>query len=89
MTIAALLLLEAAVTATLGALLGIAMLYAALVVAQPMIDATYGLYLPIDPPTAREYLTLAAVVAASAIVSLIPALRAYRLSLSDGMMVKT
>ena len=89
MTIAALLLLEAVLTATLGALLGVALLYAALVIAQPMIDATYGLYLPIEPPTMREYLTVLAVIIASAIVSLIPALRAYRMSLSDGMMVRT
>ena len=34
-------------------------------------------------------LVLFAVVAASAIVSLIPALRAYRLSPADGMMVRT
>ena len=34
-------------------------------------------------------LVLIAVVAAGAIVSAIPAIRAYKLSLSDGMMVRT
>ena len=89
LTITGLLLTEAALTACLGAVLGIGMLYMALAVTQPIIDSAYGLYLPITWPTSREFLTLVAVVTASAIVSMIPALRAYRLSLADGMVVRT
>ena len=36
----------------------------------------------------REVWVLLSVVAASAIVSMVPALRAYRMSVADGMMVK-
>ena len=84
-----LLVLEAILTAAAGAVLGLGLLYVGLFVAQPIIDNAFGLFLPIGPPAIREFLVLLAVVAASAIVSLVPALRAYRLSLADGMMVRT
>jgi len=64
-------------------------LYAGLFIGQPMIDSAFGLWLPIEPPSLREIYVLIAVVLASAIVSMIPALRAYRMSLADGMSVKT
>jgi putative ABC transport system permease protein len=82
------LVLEAALMAALGAVLGVVVLYAGLAVAQPVVDQAFGLWLPIEAPTLREVLVLAGVVLAGAIVSLVPALRAYRMSLADGMMVK-
>ncbi len=84
-----LLVFEAILTAAAGAMLGLGMLYLGLVVAQPMIDSAFGLFIPIDPPAFKELLVLISVVAAGAGVSLVPALRAYRLSLADGMTVKT
>ncbi len=84
-----LLVLEAILTAAAGALLGLGLLYAALVVAQPLVDSAFGLFLPIEPPALREIYVLLGVVAAGAIVSVIPALRAYRLSVADGMMVRS
>ena len=87
-TILGLLVLEAALMAAVGAVLGFALLYAGLWVAQPLVDAAYGLWLPIDAPSGREIAVLGAVVLAAAVASLVPALRAYRLSLADGMMVR-
>ncbi len=86
--ILALLVLEAVLMAAIGAVLGLGLLYAGLMVGQPLIDSAFGLWLPIEPPTMREGWVLLAVIAASAIVSMIPALRAYRMSLADGMMVR-
>ena len=83
-----LLVLEASLMAAIGAILGLMFLYIGLIIAQPLVDSAFGLWLPIDPPTLREVWVLLSVIAASAIVSLVPALRAYRLSLADGMMVK-
>ena len=88
-TIMGLLVLEAVLTAAVGALLGVLFLYLGLTVAQPMIDSAFGLWLPIEAPSIRELWVLLGVVAAGAIVSMVPAFRAYRLSLADGMMVKT
>lgn len=87
-TILGLLVLEAMVMAALGAALGMALLYAGLAVARPVIDSAFGLWLPLEPPGMREFWVLLGVVGAAALVSLLPALRAYRLSLADGMMVR-
>lgn len=88
-TIFGLLVLEAVLMAAVGALLGLGLLYIGLTIAQPVVDSAFGLWLPIDAPSLREMWVVLAVVGAGAIVSLIPALRAYRMSLADGMMVKT
>ena len=88
-TIMGLLVLEAVLTTAVGALIGVLLLYGALIVAQPFIDSAFGLWLPVEAPSLRELWVLLGVVAASAIVSLVPAVRAYRLSLADGMMVRT
>ena len=52
--ILSMLVLEAALTATFGALLGLSLLYLGLVIAQPIIDSAYGLWLPIEFPSTSE-----------------------------------
>ena len=88
LTILGLLVIEAILMAGAGAGLGTALLYSGLLVARPWVDAAFGLWLPIGLPTAWEIWILVSVVGAAALVGLIPALRAYRLSLADGMMVR-
>lgn len=88
-TIFGLWLIEAIVMATLGALIGVALLYLILMIAQPFVDASFGLWLPITAPSAQEVWVVLAVIIASIIVSLIPAIRAYRISVADGMLVQT
>jgi putative ABC transport system permease protein len=83
-----LLVLEAALMAAIGAILGLALLYVGLFIGQPLIDSAFGLWLPIDAPTMREVWVMLGVVVAGAIVSMVPALRAYRMSLADGMIVR-
>ena len=74
--------------AAAGAVLGLGLLYGGLVIAQPLVDSAFGLWLPIGLPDGRELAVLAGVIVAAGFVSLLPALRAYRLSLADGMMVR-
>jgi putative ABC transport system permease protein len=88
-TVLGLLVAEAGVLGAAGTLLGVALLYGALVVIRPIIDARFGLYLGIGPPAARELVTLLAIMAAGLVAGLLPGLRAYRLSLADGMTVRT
>jgi len=52
------------------------------------VDRAFGLWLPVEAPTLREMWVIMGVVVAGVIVSLVPALRAYRMSLADGMMVR-
>ncbi|MCB1019999.1 MAG: ABC transporter permease, partial [Acidobacteria bacterium] len=84
----ALLVLEAGLLATAGAALGVALVYAALFALQPWLEASVGFYLPIRPPTALHLSWLAGLVGAGMAIGLIPAWRAYRSALSDGLAVK-
>jgi putative ABC transport system permease protein len=88
-TVLGLLVAEAGLLGLLGALLGVILLYLALVIVRPLVDAEFGLYLEIGWLSRRELLSLLAIVVAGLLAGLLPALRAYRLSLADGMMVKT
>ena len=83
-----LLVLEAVLMAALGAILGLTLLYVGLFVGQPLIDSAFGLWLPIEAPTLRELWAMFGVIVAGAIVSIVPAMKAYRMSLADGMMVR-
>ncbi|GAA6182731.1 ABC transporter permease [Shimia sp. NS0008-38b] len=80
---------EAALISLLAVLLGVALLYTGLFIARGYIDATFGLYLDITWPTAREYLVLVSVVIAGTTVSLVPAMRGYFISLADGMQMRS
>jgi putative ABC transport system permease protein len=88
-TVLGLLLSEAGILSALGVILGVALTYAGLTVLQPIIDRTYGLFLEITPLTAFEWWVLVAIVAGGVLAGLLPALRAYSLSLADGMTVRT
>jgi putative ABC transport system permease protein len=87
-TVLGLLVAEAAVLVGAGIVLGFVLLYASLLLLQPYVDAGYGLHLPIEPPKAAELVTLGAIAVAGCLAGLLPALRAYRLSLADGMTVR-
>jgi len=89
LTILSLLVTEAGLLTFCGVALGAVLLYVALIALQPFIDRTYGLHIAIDPPTWDQLTVLAAIVAAGLVAGLLPALRAYRLSLADGMTVRT
>jgi putative ABC transport system permease protein len=88
-TILGLLTAEAALLILSGAVLGVALLYACLIGLQPYVDRVWGLHIAIEPLKRSELLSLAGIVAAGLLAGLLPAWRAYRLSLADGMTVRT
>jgi putative ABC transport system permease protein len=83
-----LLVLESGLLGLAGALSGVGLVYALLVLLKGFVESTFGLYLPIQPPTATAYMYIAAVVAASFLIGLVPAIKAYRNSLADGLSVR-
>ncbi len=87
--IMSLLVLEAMLMALIGVILGVAFLYAGLFLLRPMIDAQFNIWLPMTLPSLREIMVLLIVVLGAGIASLLPALRAYKLSIADGMTVKS
>ncbi len=88
-TVLGLLTAEAGLLTFAGVALGTALLYIALVVLRPLVDRLYGLHLSIDPLRWHEWQMLGAVLLAGILAGLLPAIRAYRLSLADGMTVRS
>lgn len=86
--IAGLLVLEAFALALAGALLGLALLYLGILVAREPLQAAYGLYLPLALPSAYEWSLLAAILAVALLMGGVPAWRAYRQSLADGLSIR-
>jgi putative ABC transport system permease protein len=78
---------EAAALSVAGVVLGVALLYGALVLARSFLLTRLGLAIEIGWPSPSEWLLLAAVLLAGVVSGLWPALRAYRYSLHDGMTV--
>ena len=86
--IVSLLVLESAFLATAGAIGGLALVYVLLAAGQSLVEAQVGLYIPIRPPGSTELLFLGAVVTAGFLMGFVPALKAYRTALHDGLAVK-
>ncbi len=80
---------ESLLITALGAVFGLAFLYGGLIIVQPILDTQFGLFLPIHPPSAGDCVLLALIVLAGFLAGLIPAFRAYRYSLADGMVIRT
>ncbi len=84
-TIVSLLVLESSVLALFGCALGVTLVYAGLALGQAPIEQRFGLHLSIRPLGATEWLYLAVVFGAGVIIGFVPALKAYRTSLVDGL----
>ncbi len=87
-TIVALLVAESTLLATAGAAVGVALVYTLIAAASSPVEARYGLALGMRPLGSVEWLFLALVVSAGTLVGVIPAWKAYRSSLADGLSVK-
>ena len=87
-TIFGLLVSEAGVLTLAGVVLGTGLLYLLMFALRPVIDARFGLHLAIGAPSAAEGIMLAAIVGAGFLAGSLPAWRAYRRSLADGMTVR-
>jgi putative ABC transport system permease protein len=72
-----------------GLLLGILGLLAAVASLGTWFEARFGIVVRLASPTERELVLLAAILLAGWLASLVPGVRAYRLSLTDGLQPKT
>jgi putative ABC transport system permease protein len=68
--------------------LGVGLVYGLLLVFQPVVEQTFGLYIPIMALSGVEYGYVAATIAAGDAVGLVSAYRAYRNTLSDGLSMR-
>ncbi|WP_299137693.1 ABC transporter permease [uncultured Vibrio sp.] len=83
-----LLISEASALTFLGITLGVAVLFALIAVVAPIVQQSYGINISISAITPHEWKLLMLVQVAGIIIGFIPAFRAYRQSLSDGMTIR-
>ncbi len=83
--IISLLVLESGVLALLGCIIGVAAVYIGLSVAQGPIEQRFGLHLALHPLGTTEWTYLAVVMGAGLVIGFVPAWKAYRTSLVDGL----
>ncbi|GGL99057.1 ABC transporter permease [Pseudomonas asuensis] len=83
-----LLVAEAFALALAGVVSGLALLYVAIAIAQAPVQAYYGLYLPLEWPSRYEWTLLGGILIAALLMGCVPAWRAYRQSLADGLSVR-
>ena len=71
-----------------GVLFGVFGLYGILFFIQPYIENLTGLYLEITAPEWNEIIFMISIVSSAFLAGIVPAFRAYRTSLSDGLMIR-
>lgn len=84
-TIVALLVLESALLALLGCVIGVAFVYGGLALAQGPIEERFGLHLALRALGSTEWTYLGVVMTAGVLIGFVPAWKAYRTSLVDGL----
>jgi len=87
--IAGLLIAESTILTVVGVIVGTVLVYLGLTVLTPLLDARFGLSLEIEAPTSFELGILGAIVLAGVLAGCIPAWRAYKASLADGMTIRS
>ncbi len=87
--IAALLVAESGFLAFMGAISGVALVYGSILAFRGVVEARFGLYIPLRGLGSLELVYLGAVVLAGVLIGLIPAWKAYRTTLSDGLSPRT
>ncbi len=80
-----LLALEGAMVTLLGVLLGVLLAVLGIALLSPWLQAHFGLALTLGQPTLNEWMLIGGLLAAGWLASLMPGVRAYRLSLADGL----
>jgi putative ABC transport system permease protein len=84
-----LLVTEAGLLAFAGTLVGTGLSYGLLLAARPLIASRFGVDIAVRPPTIQDLSILCTIIVAALVVGAIPALRAYRNTLSDGLQLRT
>ena len=80
---------EGALVTLLGVAVGLVLTVLLVVAAGPWVQSQFGIGLKLSAPTASQWMVLGAIVLAGVAASLVPGLRAYRMSLADGLSPRT
>ncbi len=83
-----LLIFETTILTFGGILFGLILIFGGLYLSQSWIESYFGLFIPIEPLRSSDWLYLVGLLLASIIVGAVPAIKAYRTSLADGLSPK-
>jgi len=84
----ALLIAEAGLLAALGVATGIGLTYLLLVVGRPLLEKRSGIFVTVTGLSQTDIAILGGIIIAALLMGLLPAFRAYRSALSDGLQVR-
>ncbi|UZE95487.1 ABC transporter permease [Alkalimarinus alittae] len=79
---------EAGILALAGAVLGVTLLFSLLAIAQPILQEEFGVLITISLLTTYEWQLLGIVLLSGLAIGIAPSVRAYRMSLADGMTIR-
>ena len=83
-----LLVSEAFLLTSLGLITGVVMVYLGLFILQPWVETQFGFYLPIRSLSGVEYAYVGCILSFGVVLGVVPAWRAYRNTLVDGLAVR-
>lgn len=83
-----LLVIEAGLLAVLGVTAGVALTYLLLAAGEPVLEQRFGIFLRAGGLTRYDLAILGSIVLAALLMALLPAWRAYRNTLSDGLTIR-
>ncbi len=83
--IVSLLVLESGLLTLVGCALGVGLTLGGFALAQGVIESNTGVHIAVQAPGALEWIYIGVVLAAGVLVGMVPAWRAYRSSLADGL----
>jgi len=83
-----LLMYESLLLVISGCLIGVGFLYGLLYFVRPWLESNFSVYMEISSLSTSEWKFLAGIILAGFIAGLIPAIKAYRNSLQDGLTIK-
>jgi putative ABC transport system permease protein len=83
-----LLVAEAGLLATAGVAVGVALAYGLMAAGRPLLEDRYGIFVQITSLTRYDFAILGAIIGAALLMGLLPAWRAYRNTLSDGLTIR-
>ena len=86
--VVSLLLVESSLIVLVGTLIGTALLYLCLFMVRPYLESNFSLYLPIQFLSSTELIYLGSILLGGITAGFIPAIKAYRNSLQDGLTIQ-
>ena len=89
MSISLLMIIETELLIIISMILAIAMLYLSIILFAPILHQSYGVVIALTPLSSFQWLLLASILIIGLLISLIPALNAYRNTLQDGLTIRS